>query len=265
MRESLRIMMLLLAREVCVMMSSWRAIMFSAAVFSLLLACSSRFFLPLMGMAESYVVPLFLGSFIVSCVSIGYSCCLEVAYDLKSPQLIRYYSMLPASFGIVVAAQVISIVMRIVIIAIPVLLGGLCIINKWSILAISPLSILSIVVSSALFNALFFLILAYWCSIPMLLGNVWPRVLSPLFALGCVLYPWRTVVAHSPVFANVLLCNPMTYCIEGLRTACLGGDQFLSLTHCMSVLIGVNSILSVIVWIVAVRAVKPVCMHRSFV
>jgi hypothetical protein len=261
--ESLQVMILLLQRELYVMRGSWRAIMFSALVFSILLACASRYFLPLMGMSEAHIIPLFLGSFIVSCLSIAYACCLEVAYDLRSPQLIRYYSMLPVHFGCIVAAQVLGIMMRIIVIAIPVLVIGLCIVNSWHMLHISVGAVLGMVSLVALFNALFFLILAYWCSIPILLGNVWPRFLSPLFAFGCALYPWRTVAAHSPLFAQVLLYNPMTYCVEGLRSACLGGSDFLSVARCAGVLVGVNCVLSIALWFVSVWAVNPVRMRKG--
>jgi hypothetical protein len=265
MRESVRIMMLLLERELFVMLKSWRATLFSAAMFSVLLACAARFFLPLMGMSEVFVIPLFLGSFIVSCLSIGYSCCLEIAYDLRAPQLIRYYSMLPAHFGFIIAAQVLAIMMRIIVLAIPVLMGGLCIINQWHMLNISGGAVLAIISFAALFNALFFLILAYSCTIQILLGNVWPRFLSPLFAFGCALYPWRTVASHSPIFSLFLLCNPMTYCVEGLRSACLGGEHFISVPHCLGFLMGVVSILSGVLWAVSIRAVNPVRMRKAMI
>jgi hypothetical protein len=261
--ESLRVLGLLVQRELYVMRQSWRSIMFSALVFSVLLACASRYFLPLMGMSEECIIPLFLGSFIVSCLSIGYACCLEVAYDLRSPQLIRYYSTLPVPFGCIIGAQVLGIMIRIIVLAIPVLFCGLCIINMWMFLHISWVALLGMIVLAAAFNALFFLILAYQCSIPVLLGNVWPRFLSPLFAFGCALYPWRTVEEHSPFFAQVLLYNPMTYCVEGLRSACLGGSAFLPIARCMQVLFAVNCMLSVVLWFVSVNAVRPVRLKRS--
>jgi hypothetical protein len=171
--------------------------------------------------------------------------------------------MLPIHFGFVVAAQVLGIMMRITVLAIPVLIGGLCIINQWHLLSISLGAVLIMIVLAALYNALFFLCLAYYFSIPVLLGNVWPRFLSPLFAFGCALYPWRTVAAHSPCFSYILLCNPMTYCIEGLRSACLGSGNFLSVTSCVGVLGVVIAVLSVCVWICALRAVNPVLGKRS--
>lgn len=87
------------------------------------------------------------------------------------------------------------------------------------------------------FFALLFLTLSFTYEYKWFLDNIWPRRLSPLFLLSASFFPWYKVKVFSPFFAYLFLPNPITYIIEGFRSALLGSDQYLPFSICITVLI----------------------------
>ena len=51
------------------------------------------------------------------------------------------------------------------------------------------------------------------------LDNMWPRVLGPMFTLGCLLFTWNRIHSFSPKVSYLFLLSPVTYCVEELRHA----------------------------------------------
>lgn len=249
---------LLVRRELTVLAQSWQVIAGSTIVFSSMMALSAGYFMPQMGMDSSFAIPLFLGSFVTTCLSLGYTCAIDIGYDLQSPRLALYYYALPVPLWVVMVGVIFSLMLRMMVVSIPVLLLGLTLIGQWHVFVVSWPAALSMVFLCALFNALLFLNLAYGCSLASLMGNVWPRFISPLFAFGCVFYTWKPIAEKAWYFSRVMLCSPMTYCCEGLRSALLGGTAYISSTVCMGVLGIINIGLMVILRFILVRAINPV-------
>jgi len=249
---------LLLRRELTVLAQSWQVIAGSTIVFSSMMALSAGYFMPQMGMDSAFAIPLFLGSFLTTCLSLGYTCAIDIGYDLQSPRLALYYYALPVPVWVVIVGLICSLMARMMVVSVPVLLLGLTLIWQWPVFAISWGAAISMVLLCALFNALLFLILAYGCSLSALMGNVWPRFISPLFAFGCVFYTWKPIAAQSWYFSRLMLCSPMTYCCEGLRSALLGGSAYISSSLCIGFLTVLNLCLFLILRRVLVHAINPV-------
>jgi len=260
--HSLLVMWLLLRREFIVLAHSWKIVAGSTIVFSLMMALSAGYFMPQMGMPIGLAVPLFLGSFLATCLSLGYTGAIEVGYDLKSPRLAFFYYGLPVSLSVVLLGLMCSSMIRMLIISVPVLCMGLLGINQWHLFSVSWSALIVIMLLCAQFNALLFLSLAYGCSLTALMGNIWPRFLSPLFAFGCVFYTWKPVAQKAWLFSRIMLCSPLTYCCEGLRSALLGGDAYLSSTVCIIVLMILNVALWFVLRRLVIRAVNPVVVRR---
>jgi ABC-type polysaccharide/polyol phosphate export permease len=81
---------------------------------------------------------------------------------------------------------------------------------------------------------------------------VWARRLSPLFLLGCAYFSWKQLAGFNYSIALLVLLNPLTYVHEGLRTAFLGGSEFLPLYFCMPAVI----IFCAVLILLLARAVK---------
>lgn len=69
------------------------------------------------------------------------------------------------------------------------------------------------------------------------MGNVWLRIVYPLWWLGCFQFSWKTLYAISPTIAYINLLNPLVYIMEATRSAIMGPDAFLPFWYSAGVLI----------------------------
>ncbi len=262
-REGCIIAGLILRRELLVLINSWKEVASSAFIYASLLSLSSGYFMPAMGMPVALCAPLYVGAFIVNSYSVAYTCVLETAFDLRSPKLVAYYYGLPVPFWMVMGARVLGMMVRILAIGVPVLIFGFIIIGCWEYFSVSWIGLAAMLLLTVQFLTLLFLGLAHWMSLPVLLGNIWPRLLSPMAALGCAMYPFRVAAEKAWWLSRLMLLNPMVYCCEGMRAAFFGNDGYLSMSLCAAVLACVNVALWLFLRRAIVRAINPVMMRGA--
>lgn len=245
MKQAFTVITLLLKRECVLLRAAWKSIVGSALMYTVLLSLTAGYCMVPGGMNPALAIPLFLGSFVLVCNTVGYSMTLEIAHDVRSSGLMQYYFSLPVSTGVVMLGMLACWVFRLLLIAVPALLLGSTIIGRWELFHVSPVSAVLVLILAATFYSLMFLVLAFWCELKTLLGNIWPRFLSPLFNAGCIFFPWQIVHQKLGVYAYIMLLNPVVYCTEGVRSALLGGT-YIDAWMCIGVLIAVNAALFVL-------------------
>ncbi len=59
------------------------------------------------------------------------------------------------------------------------------------------------------------------------MGNVWMRIVFPLWYLGGYQFSWQALYTVSPAIAYCNLLNPIVYVMEGMRAAVLGQEGSL--------------------------------------
>ncbi len=65
------------------------------------------------------------------------------------------------------------------------------------------------------------------------IGDVWMRVVFPLWFLGGYQFTWQTFLQKSPTLAYIsLVVNPLVYCFEGARAAVMGQEGYLPFWYC---------------------------------
>lgn len=74
----------------------------------------------------------------------------------------------------------------------------------------------------------------------------WLRVNWPLVVLGGLWIPWHLLKKFSPTLAYIDLANPILYITEGIRSALIGSDQFISYQICIFALLLFFCIFSVL-------------------
>ncbi len=67
--------------------------------------------------------------------------------------------------------------------------------------------------------------------------NFWTRVNMPLMNLGGLWIPLAVFKAYSPVLGYAVLLNPFIYITDGMRSAILGGPNFMPFWRCASMLL----------------------------
>jgi len=76
----------------------------------------------------------------------------------------------------------------------------------------------------------------------------WVRVNHVLIMLGGFWIPLHTVRSYSPFLSYLTQLNPLIYLSEGMRQAIVGGEQFLSITHCAIALLIFSGIFTILTW-----------------
>jgi ABC-2 type transport system permease protein len=80
------------------------------------------------------------------------------------------------------------------------------------------------------------------------LGTLWSRVNHPLISFGGFWVPLYIMSAYAPWFGKLALLNPLIYISEGLRTAIIGGPEFLPLKVCVPALLGFGIVFLAFTW-----------------
>ena len=209
------------------------------------------YLLPILGMDPALSIPMFFGTLIMFILGVGYSTCMQIAFDIRTTKVLQYHLSLPVHPLVSLSALVCGVMLRMLGIAVPVVALGLSGMGGYAHLSVSFLPLLAMLFLVPAFFALIFYFIGIYFSIRTVLGNIWPRMLHPLFSFGATYYAHDRAVAFIPSLEPLLLLNPVTYCTEGLRASLLGGSNFLPAWHCMTVLLVVCSILFLMVYRVA--------------
>lgn len=68
-------------------------------------------------------------------------------------------------------------------------------------------------------------------------ANLWTRRIDFFYVMSSAFFPWQSVYEFSPNIAYIMLLNPITYAMEGMRTALFNTPTPLPLWVCFSMLI----------------------------
>jgi len=60
------------------------------------------------------------------------------------------------------------------------------------------------------------------------LGGLWSRINAPMIILGGLFVPFYIIKQFAPKLSWICYLNPVTYMTEGLRSAMIGGKEFIS-------------------------------------
>ncbi len=192
------------------------------------------YFFPLLGMANSLVAPMYIGSTIFFIMFLGYSYGLRLIFDVKYTKFFEYFLLLPLPKRWLMIRYTISFVIESFMITTPLLMIGLYLLRDKFDYAQPNLFLFTLCyLLLLLFFGMLFIGLGLYYEYQWFSHNIFPRRITPLFCLSPVFLIWKRLYADFPVFAQVMFINPCTYFVEGLRSAFIGGNDFLPLSLCI--------------------------------
>lgn len=195
------------------------------------------YLMPLMGMPKTTIAPLYIGTMMWVLFFLGENLAIHHVFDLKHNRFIDYQLSLPLGHQYLFAHYVLSFAIKTTIISLPLLYFGITLLGeRFQIISFNSMGFIAIYLMSILFIALFFLYLSFAYSFTWFMDNVWPRILSPLWGFGCVFFVWRQAYDISPILGYFFLLNPLTYISEGMRSAIIGGPEFINVWICVGML-----------------------------
>jgi len=201
-------------------------------------------FLPLMGMPQENIAPLYLVSICQMLFLLGFNLAFNRVFDLKFDRFIEYHLSLPLNKKWLFGEYIVSFMIKCLVVSLPLVTAGLFLLRSVISLAHANWILFFIMYLLALlFFALFFQFLSFYYEFHWFLDNVWPRRLSPLFLLSASFFTWHKVYHFSKPLGIFFLCNPFTYITEGFRSTLLGGYPYLPIVYCVSVIALCNVLL----------------------
>jgi ABC-type polysaccharide/polyol phosphate export permease len=207
----------LLKRDIKLIVSNFTSILIDSVILSSCYILLFGFLLPAFGMEKTFSLPLFLGSAIITIISISFTRTVNIKSDIEFKKFIDYHLSLPISKNWLIFEYITAFVIDLFFSSIPSLIIGILILNDFEILNL--LNFIPIYIISLLFFATFFLFLAFSTNWLWFISNTWERMLVPMIHLGCILYIWVNLMKFSNFFGQLVLINPVTYIAEGYRSA----------------------------------------------
>lgn len=191
--------------------------------------------IPMMGMSQKLIAPVFLGhslSFFIA--SLGFNWTLRMTYDLKFDRCIDYFLTLPLPKHWLFTYYLASFSIEAIIVTLPMAtIGIIALGDSFGPINGSCVLFLGTYFISLLFWGLFFLGSSFIYSYEWFKSNMWARRIMPLFILSTAYFTFAAIASVSPFISKLLMLNPVTYIIEGLRASLLGSQDYLPLSTCL--------------------------------
>lgn len=150
---------------------------------------------------------------------------VNLLVDIEGDNLFGYHATLPCSlktvlFSYVAAQAIITTALSFFILPVGKFL-------LWNQFLLKDVSWLTLILTFIVINV-FFAILGLWTASVVKsmehIGNVWMRIIWPLWMFGGFQLSFASVKAVWPVFAYFTLANPVLYTAEAVRSALTGGN-----------------------------------------
>lgn len=193
------------------------------------------YFLPRMGMSAALIVPLFAGSVGSVFINTAYDRAITDSADIAFTRFIKYQMTLPISLTWLFVQKIIVHMVNIALYSGPVL-GVLLWYARTHITPLGVLFFCVVYFLALIFISALIIAMAYGTHFFWFIDNVWTRVLMPFLMLGCIFFPWKSVYALNKWVGVLYALSPITYIVEGLRSALLGTHEFIPAPLCVGVL-----------------------------
>lgn len=202
-----------------------------------LLVFVAKMFLPSMGL-QNYAPFILISSAIGYGFFIAAFNAIDLIDDMTEGQAILYELTLPIPQWLIFIKYAISTALQALIISLSIIPCGMLVLGTIAPFPeFSLIKFIAILLCASLFYGSFMLIFATAIQNMLQVENLWLRLIFPMWYLGCFQFPWHTLHKISPYLAYLDLCNPMTYIMEGARSATLDPINSLSFSLCCFMII----------------------------
>lgn len=228
----------LVRRNLKVALRSFWQDMTNYFIFIFLVAIIYGYIFPFIGTKVAFGASMFIGTIATMFRFGGYGRGMELVADLQFNKFFDYQIALPTTKIWVVASCIVSLFIELSYkVFLTLLFGKLVLGGRLDFSFFHLTNFLVIFFLGALMFATLLVFLIFFCSFHWWILSIWSRVFVPLEFLGCAFFPWSDLHVHFPRIAMVVLCNPFTYLVEGLRGSILGSSPFSTSTCAFALII----------------------------
>lgn len=206
-------------------------------VWTMSLMLVAAYLLPSFGMSAEFGKFLLVGLTASLGIIEAYSVIALIISDLDGDRVITYYLTLPIPPALVFIR--ILVYYGLYFSALNIILFPLCNIFLPEPIMYSQISwirAIPMVFVANFFHGAMILWAASFVKDMRGLGQIWSRILHPLWFFGGFQFSWSVVYQKSFFYAMLALCNPLLYATEGLRAAVFGQQGYLPFWICATIL-----------------------------
>jgi ABC-type multidrug transport system permease subunit len=161
----------------------------------------------------------------------------DLVNDFENDKVIEYSLVLPISAPLVFIKTALSISLDAAVLSIFLVpLGKILLMDRLALHNFSIIKFIIIFMSMNLFFGFFALWIASWAKNGKNFSYVYRRVVNPIWIFGGYQFTWLVLYKAFPQWGLLLLCNPLTYAFEGLRSAILGPVGYINFWACVGAL-----------------------------
>jgi len=163
----------------------------------------------------------------------------ELIFDIEGDRTINFKLALPIPYWVVFGQLAVKWALNNLLICAPLfLIGKLILWQNFDLSKINLFKLLLMFPTAYLFFGFFSLWLTGIIKKKINLSSIYLRFINPLFMFGCYFFTWQASYELSPIISYIILIDPLTYTMEGMRAACLGQEGYLPFWSCFLALWG---------------------------
>lgn len=191
-------------------------------------------------------IVLLVGTFGINMLVLCYTMMSSFVFDLEHDRFIDYQiSIVPPRlllFKMILFPALIASIISILYFP----LAYLILPSYFQNLNSNWLALMAVIVAASLYCASYIMMGLCIIKKATSIRQFWLRCNWPLVVLGGLWIPWYLLSSNYPTLGYIALLDPFTYFTEGVRSALIGSDQFISYKVCICALLSFFCIFSFI-------------------
>lgn len=237
-KRQIYILISLLKRDLIEFKNDIKNNLFDAILWPIKSIILYSYFLPAFGLSGRFGEFIVVGTVIIISFLNIFDFVNRFLRDINEVGYIDYELTLPISSFLIFFKRIILFTLRALVISFTVYTIGVILLKgQFSGVPFSLYkSFIMLLIINLVFGALALLITSITRS-----KNIFHSFFSTLLFsgsdFGCYAYAWKTLYFKAPLFAYFILINPLTYGMEGMRSAVLGPQNYLNYWICIMLLI----------------------------
>ncbi len=191
---------------------------------------------------------LFSGSMLIAQLVLTYKTTIGLLYDLENERFIDYQISI-LNPRLVLLERIVFTSLFAFILTIPFFPIGKLVAGKFFVTTnTSWIKLYCIMYLSALCCSTYNILAASALKNTRTITNFWTRVNMPLMNLGGLWIPLAVFKGYSPILGYLILLNPFIYITDGVRSAILGGPNFMPFWRCSLMLLLFSVVFTFAAW-----------------
>ncbi len=232
--KQFRIIYFLIVRDLISLKEDLASIIFASISYPVRGIIIFSYILAGAGLGHEYGIFYFIG--VIPSVAIvkilhGLS---KILYDFQGDRIIDFELTLPVSANLLFLRKALVLGIKSMLLSLPTIPVGIFMLHSgFEAVDIKPFKLFIFFIVYNLLLGFATVWVSGWIKSSKDVGSFWSRYLHTSWVFGCTLFPWKLFYMLYPTWATIDLLNPVTYIMEGIRSATLSSSDYINFWICL--------------------------------